>query len=72
MLKTTASHIILKAGGTISHQHGVGIDHAQYLPTEKGSVGIETLDALCKRLDPDGILNPGKLLIDSKEMTDRG
>jgi alkyldihydroxyacetonephosphate synthase len=72
MLKTTASHIILKAGGTISHQHGVGFDHAQYLLTEKGSVGIETLDALCKRLDPDGILNPGKLLIDSKEMTDRG
>jgi alkyldihydroxyacetonephosphate synthase len=61
-LKATASQVILQVGGTISHQHGVGLDHAPYLPKEKGSVGIETLDALCKRLDPEGILNPGKLL----------
>jgi alkyldihydroxyacetonephosphate synthase len=72
MLKTAASHIILDAGGTISHQHGVGFDHAPFLPTEKGSVGIETLDAIFRRLDPEGILNPGKLLNNSKEMNDRG
>jgi len=64
VLKATASQVILEAGGTISHQHGVGLDHAQYLPTEKGSLGMETLDAVCKRLDPEGILNPGKLLKD--------
>jgi len=63
-LKATASQVILQAGGTISHQHGVGFDHARYLPTEKGPVGMETLDALCKRLDPERILNPGKLLKD--------
>jgi len=65
LLKETASQKIVKAGGTISHQHGVGLDHAAYLEAEKGSLGIETLSAVCKTFDPKGILNPGKLLKES-------
>lgn len=61
-LKAAASLAILKHGGTISHQHGVGVDHAPYLPLEKGSVGIQVLHAACRALDPDGLMNPGKLL----------
>lgn len=61
-LKTAASLAILEHGGTISHQHGVGIDHASYLPLEKGAVGIQALHAACRALDPDGLMNPGKLL----------
>ena len=62
-LKRAASELIVKYGGTISHQHGVGLDHAQYLAAEKGSQGMHTLEAVCKSLDPDGMMNPGKLLI---------
>ena len=72
VLKSSASKVILKGHGTISHQHGVGCDHAPFLPTEKGSVGMATLAALCKKLDPDGILNPGKLLMDSSDIPGRG
>ena len=61
LLKSAASAAILAAGGTISHQHGVGTDHRAYLPAEKGPLGIALLRAACRALDPDGIMNPGKL-----------
>lgn len=56
---------VLKHGGTVSHQHGVGTDHAKYLPAEKGGeAGISAMRALFKHYDPTGIMNPGKLLED--------
>jgi alkyldihydroxyacetonephosphate synthase len=48
--------------GTITHHHAVGVDHAPFLIREIGSVGIEVLAGLKACLDPDGLLNPGKLL----------
>ena len=64
-LKKTASQTIVEAGGTISHQHGVGLDHAPYLEAEKGPLGIAAINAVCKILDPTGMLNPGKLLLET-------
>lgn len=61
-LKQVASQEIVKRGGTISHQHGVGLDHAPYLMAEKGIVGVQMLEAVRAKLDPDGLLNPGKML----------
>jgi alkyldihydroxyacetonephosphate synthase len=61
-LKASATLAILAHGGTISHQHGVGLDHAPYLTAEKGQVGMAMLQAARRALDPDGMLNPGKLL----------
>lgn len=61
-LKRAASQTIVANHGTISHQHGVGKDHAPYLPREKGALAIETLEALSKHFDPAGRLNPGTLL----------
>ena len=48
--------------GTITHHHAVGVDHAPYLPGEIGSLGVDVLAAVKRTLDPDGVLNPGKLL----------
>lgn len=48
--------------GTITHHHAVGVDHAPYLPAEIGALGVEVLTAVKHTLDPDGVLNPGKLL----------
>jgi len=61
-MKAAASQAILRFGGTISHQHGVGSDHKPYLGAEKGTVGIEILQKICRSFDPNGILNPGKLV----------
>ncbi len=61
-IKEAASDAISRHGGTISHHHGVGIDHARWMAPEKGPLGIAMLDAAKRSVDPDGIMNPGKLL----------
>ncbi|MBX7233742.1 MAG: FAD-binding oxidoreductase [Caldilineales bacterium] len=61
-LKHAASQEIVRRGGTISHQHGVGVDHLPYLAAEKGELGLTMLSNLARTLDPDGIMNPGKLV----------
>ncbi|HSW40977.1 MAG TPA: FAD-binding oxidoreductase [Patescibacteria group bacterium] len=61
-LKTAASEAIVRLGGTISHQHGVGSDHAAYLAAEKGELGMAALGDLTRRFDPAGIMHPGVLL----------
>ena len=61
-LKAAVSQAIVANGGTISHQHGVGLDHAPYLEAEKGPLGISTLRSLFRHFDPRGMMNPGKLV----------
>ncbi len=60
-MKRAVSETIVAHGGTISHQHGVGVDHAPYLPAEKGPLGMDLIRAAARELDPDGMMNPGKL-----------
>ena len=50
----------ISAGGAISHHHGIGINRARFLPGALGS-GFEVLASVKRALDPNGILNPGKL-----------
>ncbi|WP_372873546.1 FAD-binding oxidoreductase [Pseudomonas sp.] len=61
-LKHAASQTIVDNGGTISHQHGVGRDHAPYLAVEKGELGMAALKALSAHFDPQQRLAPGVLL----------
>ena len=53
-----------RRGGTITHHHAVGRDHVPYMRAEVGEIGIDALRALKVRLDPAGVMNPGKLLPD--------
>ncbi|HEV3095394.1 MAG TPA: FAD-binding oxidoreductase [Solirubrobacteraceae bacterium] len=61
-VKTAASAAILAGGGTITHHHAVGRDHAPWLEQEIGREGVRALRALKQELDPTAIMNPGKLL----------
>ena len=63
-LKAAVAATIAAHGGTVSHQHGVGRDHATHLKDEKGPLGMATLAELCRHFDPNRIMNPGKLLQD--------
>jgi alkyldihydroxyacetonephosphate synthase len=60
--KQAASETIVRHGGTISHQHGVGADHAPYLAAEKGPLGMQAIKSILLTFDPEQILNPGKLI----------
>ncbi len=60
--KEAASEAIVMHGGTITHHHAVGRDHAPWMGAEVGESGLGALRALKAELDPAGIMNPGKLL----------
>ena len=61
-IKRDTSEAILAAGGTISHHHGIGVDHQPWMAREKGVLGVEALRAVKRAFDPSGVMNPGKLL----------
>ena len=60
--KAAASEAIIAGGGTITHHHAVGRDHARWMQAEVGELGLELIRAAKEKLDPAGIMNPGKLL----------
>jgi alkyldihydroxyacetonephosphate synthase len=61
-VKRAASEAIVANGATITHHHAVGRDHAPYMEAEVGRTGLDVLRVVKERLDPAGIMNPGKLL----------
>jgi alkyldihydroxyacetonephosphate synthase len=61
-VKERASRAIVDGGGTITHHHAVGVDHAAWMVREIGVESVAALAALKSQLDPAGIMNPGKLL----------
>ncbi|WP_201587417.1 FAD-binding oxidoreductase [Psychrobacter jeotgali] len=63
-IKHAASLSVANGKATISHQHGVGRDHAPYLAAEKGELGLQVTSAMFKSLDPEQRMNPGVLLED--------
>ena len=61
-IKHAASSSLANGKATISHQHGVGRDHAPYLAAEKGELGIQVTSDMLKSLDPEQRMNPGVLI----------
>ena len=56
----TGTRAVLAGGGALSHHHGVGLNRGRFMAGALGS-GFDVLVALKHALDPNGILNPGKL-----------
>jgi FAD/FMN-containing dehydrogenase len=54
--------IVAKYDGSISAEHGIGVQKRDLLPKAKDPVALATMHAIKKALDPKGILNPGKVL----------
>jgi len=54
--------IVAKFDGSISAEHGVGLLKKNHLHFSRSSSEIEYMNAVKKSFDPDGIMNPGKLL----------
>jgi alkyldihydroxyacetonephosphate synthase len=65
-VKEAASRAIVSGGGTITHHHAVGRDHAPWMAQEVGGTGLGALQAIKADLDPTGIMNPGKLQMVSR------
>lgn len=54
--------VVLKHKGSISAEHGIGLMKREYLPRVKDPVELELMRSIKNLLDPNGILNPGKVL----------
>ncbi|MBB4381628.1 4-phosphoerythronate dehydrogenase (FAD-dependent) [Bradyrhizobium sp. Rc3b] len=54
--------IVLRMGGSISAEHGIGVLKRDELPDVKDKTAIELMRAIKAMLDPLGIMNPGKVL----------
>ncbi len=54
--------IVANYDGSISAEHGIGVQKRDLLPKAKDPVALATMYAIKKALDPNGILNPGKVL----------
>jgi len=52
---------VIRMGGTITGEHGIGITKAPYLEMEISAPGIQLMKRIKKAFDPKGILNPGKI-----------
>ncbi|MEA3019070.1 MAG: alkyldihydroxyacetonephosphate synthase, partial [Actinomycetota bacterium] len=55
-----AQRAVLGAGGALSHHHGVGLNRSRFMAEALGA-GLGVLASIKQSLDPNGILNPGKL-----------
>lgn len=51
----------LQLGGTCTGEHGVGLHKMDFLRTEAGDGAVEMMRTIKRALDPDNILNPGKI-----------
>ena len=51
----------IRLGGTITGEHGVGLAKKEFLPKFAGDAQMRVLRSLRRVLDPNGILNPGKM-----------
>ena len=54
--------LVLRCGGTISAEHGIGIAKARWLERARGRSEVAAMRAIKRALDPAGLLNPGAVL----------
>jgi alkyldihydroxyacetonephosphate synthase len=61
-VKAAIQQTFIDSGATLSHHHGVGIEHAQWLEEDISAPGVAMLRALFDGVDPGANLNPGKIV----------
>ena len=52
----------LKLGGTLSGEHGIGLGKLRYMEDQHGPAAMNAMRSIKRALDPNLILNPGKLV----------
>ncbi len=58
----SCTSVVAKLGGSISAEHGIGVMKRDLLPGVKDPVALELMRTLKRTLDPNNILNPGKVV----------
>ncbi len=66
-VKTVLLDSFAECGATLSHHHAVGREHLPWLRAETAIGNVMPVAALKAAIDPDAIMNPGKLVLDEVE-----
>lgn len=67
VVKSAIQQAFIDNGGTLSHHHGVGVEHLPWLEQDISSEGVAVMRGLFAATDPGANLNPGKILDDVRE-----
>ena len=71
-VKKAAEDAFMKNGGTLSHHHAVGTEHLPWVEKDLSPTGLKAVKALKAGLDPNDIMNPGKIIPSEKPLDDWG
>jgi glycolate oxidase len=58
--------LAIDLGGTLTGEHGIGLSKAPYMTLEHDPVAMDVMRSLKRMLDPNNILNPGKMALDEE------
>jgi alkyldihydroxyacetonephosphate synthase len=59
--KRAVQQSFIDCGATLSHHHAVGTEHLPWLTDDISPLGITAIAAIKAGLDPDNVMNPGRL-----------
>jgi alkyldihydroxyacetonephosphate synthase len=62
VVKSAIQQAFVDNGGTLSHHHAVGTEHAEWLEQDISAPGVRMIKALFDGTDPGANLNPGKIV----------
>jgi alkyldihydroxyacetonephosphate synthase len=62
VVKSAIQQSFIDNGATLSHHHGVGVEHSPWMEQDISAQGVKVLDELFRATDPKSNLNPGKIL----------
>ena len=62
LVKSSIQQAFVDAGGTLSHHHGVGMEHAPWMEQVVSAEGVAIMRTLFEATDPGAHLNPGKVI----------
>ncbi|MET0805593.1 MAG: FAD-binding oxidoreductase, partial [Lacisediminihabitans sp.] len=62
VVKSAIQQSFIDNGGTISHHHGVGLEHSPWLEEDISTQGVDLVTGLFASADPAGTFNPGKIV----------
>ena len=71
-VKKAAEDAFMKNGGTLSHHHAVGTEHLPWVEEDLSPTGLKAVKALKAGLDPNDIMNSGKIIPSEKPLDDWG
>ncbi len=61
-IKKAAEDSFMENGGTVSHHHAVGTEHLPWIEEDLSPAGVKAVKAIKDGLDPNGVMNPGKVI----------